>query len=175
MATVYEIIQGLSQAAANAYDGALDEDGTPLQAGLAREIGNPLIDRRVMDGFNVRFFGNKMILSYQSETKLKEVYKSGYEDDIDGMMNEVIKFLKKEYKKITKGTVSLKQEGDIDIRVENSSRVRTWCTAVKTYIIEGTDAETVPQYSNDKLQDGWEKFLSLGGSAPRPQNDTREK
>ena len=27
MATVYEIVQGLSQAAANTYDGALDESG----------------------------------------------------------------------------------------------------------------------------------------------------
>ena len=32
MATVYEIIQGLSQAAANAYDGALDENGEPVTA-----------------------------------------------------------------------------------------------------------------------------------------------
>jgi len=30
MATVYEIVQGLSQAAANAFDGALDENGEPL-------------------------------------------------------------------------------------------------------------------------------------------------
>ena len=33
MATVYEIVQGLSQAAANAYDGALDDKGEPLKAG----------------------------------------------------------------------------------------------------------------------------------------------
>ena len=73
MATVYEIVQGLSQAAANAYDGALNEEGDSVQAGLSREDGNPLIDRRVIDGFNVRFFGNKMVLAYHSETKLKEV------------------------------------------------------------------------------------------------------
>ena len=29
MATIYEIVQGLSQAAANGYDGALDENGEP--------------------------------------------------------------------------------------------------------------------------------------------------
>ena len=60
MATVYEIIQGLSQAAANAYDGALDENGEPLKPGLQRDEGRPLIDKRVMDGFNVTFYGNKM-------------------------------------------------------------------------------------------------------------------
>ena len=37
MATVYEIVQGLTQAAANAYDGALDESGEPIKAGLSRE------------------------------------------------------------------------------------------------------------------------------------------
>ena len=36
MATVYEIVQGLSQAAANAYDGALNEDGEALKVGLQR-------------------------------------------------------------------------------------------------------------------------------------------
>jgi hypothetical protein len=177
MATVYEIIQGLSQAAANAYDGALNEEGDSVQAGLSREDGNPLIDRRVIDGFNVRFFGNKMVLAYHSETKLKEVYKRGFEDDIDETLNDVASFLKKEYKKITKDSVSLKQEGETDIRVESSSRVRTWVTAVRTYIIEGVStATTVPQYSSDTLQDGYKKFLDQGGFlGDRPENDTRPK
>ena len=47
MATVYEIVQGLSQAAANAYDGALDEGGEPLKAGLQREDGDPILDKRL--------------------------------------------------------------------------------------------------------------------------------
>ena len=176
MATVYEIIQGLSQAAANAYDGALNEDGEAALAGLRREEGNPLIDRRVMDGFNVRFFGDKMILSYQSETKLKEVYRGGYEDEIDRILNEVTSFLKKEYKRITKASVELKQEGETDIRVENSSRVRSWVTAIRTYIIEDLGSITVPTYSEDNLQDGYEKFLELGDwKGTRPSNDTRPK
>jgi hypothetical protein len=74
MATVYEIVQGLSQAAANAYDGALGEDNEPIVAGLRREDGDPILDKRVMDGFNVRFIGDMMCLSYHSEVMLKEVY-----------------------------------------------------------------------------------------------------
>ena len=62
MATVYEIVQGLSQAAANAYDGALDENGEPLLAGLKREEGDPILDKRVMHGFKVTFYGNMMCL-----------------------------------------------------------------------------------------------------------------
>ena len=50
---ILDIINGISQAAANAYDGALDENGEPLKVGLKREEGNPILDKRVMDGFNV--------------------------------------------------------------------------------------------------------------------------
>ena len=48
MATVYEIVQALSQAAANAYDGAHDADGEAIKAGLQREEGNPLSSTSVL-------------------------------------------------------------------------------------------------------------------------------
>ena len=48
MATVLEVIKGLNQAAANAYDGALDESGEPLKVGLSREEGHPIIDSPVI-------------------------------------------------------------------------------------------------------------------------------
>ena len=67
MANILDIVRGLGQAAANAYDGALDESGEPLQLGLKREKGHPVLDSRVMDGFNVKFYGNKIcIKSYQN-------------------------------------------------------------------------------------------------------------
>ena len=67
-------------------------------------------------------------------------------------------------------------EGEVDIRVENSSRVRSWVTATKTYIIENVDAETVPQGSKDRLDSGWKSFLEQGGwQGKRPKNDTRKK
>ena len=73
MATVYEIVQGLSQAAANAYDGALDENGEPLLAGLKREEGDIILDKRVNDGFSVRFMGNMMCITYQADIQLKDI------------------------------------------------------------------------------------------------------
>lgn len=175
MATIYDIVQGLSQAAANAYDGAHNEEGELVEAGLQREQGNPLIDKRVMDGFNVKFFGNKMVLSYQSEVQLKEVYAKGFESEIDQRLTDIVSFLKKEYRKITKSSVKLKQEGEIDVRVESSSRYRSWVMAGKTFIIEGSEAETVPQYSDDKLQDGWQSFLDQGGLGKKAKNDKRPK
>ena len=174
MATVYEIVQALSQAAANAYDGAHDADGEAIKAGLQREEGRPLIDKRVMDGFNVRFHGNIMRLSYMSEVHLKEVYANGFESDMEQRMADIVKFLKKEARKAGGGSISLSPEGEIDIRVENSSRVRSWVTACMDYKIGGMEeVSVVGEAVEDKLAAGWEAFMSQGGYGTRPPNDKR--
>ena len=180
MATVYEIIQGLSQAAANAYDGALDENGEPLLVGLKREEGDPILDKRVMDGFNVSFYGNMMCLKYMSEVQLKEVYASGFESDVESQIAEVVKFLKKEYKKITGNSVSLTTEGEIDVHVENSSRIRSWVTAKMHYKVDGLNKDNaVAAEADTKPEDSFRKFLDEGGwdgkGGKRPKNDTRPK
>ena len=180
MATVYEIIQGLSQAAANAYDGALDENGDALNPGLQRDEGRPLIDKRVMDGFNVSFYGNMLCLGYHSEIQLREVHANGFEEEIEQRLADVAKFLKKEYKKITGSSVTLTKEGEADIRVENSSRVRSWVTAKMHYKIGGLDESMAyNQPSEDRLEDSFRKFLDQGGwngdGGKRPDNDSRKK
>lgn len=178
MATVYEIIQGLSQAAANAYDGALGEDYEPVKTGaLRREEGDALIDQRVMDGFGVKFYGNLMCVSYQSEIQLKEVYSGGFEEEIDQRIADITGWLKKEYRKVTGNSVTLTKEGEVDIRVENSSRVRSWVTAKCHYKVGGLDeAMQVEAPSKDRLEGGWKTFLDQGGwKGKRPKNDTRKK
>ena len=180
MATVYEIVQGLSQAAANAYDGALDESGEPLKAGLKREEGDPILDKRVMDGFNVRFYGNMMCLSYMAEVQIKEEYGKGFESDVESQIAEIVKFLQKEYKKITGNSVSLTTEGEIDVRVENSSRVRSWVTAKMHYKVGGLDESMKVNAGTDaRPESKWETFMSQGGwngeGGKRPDNDTRPK
>lgn len=180
MATVYEIVQGLSQAAANAYDGALDENGEPLLAGLRREEGDPILDKRVMDGFNVKFYGNMMCLSYMSEVQLKEVYTAGFESDVEQQMADIVTFLKKEYRKIRGESVTLTKDGEIDVRVENSSRVRSWVTAKIHYRVGGLDeAMAVAPEADTKPEDAFRKFIDQGGwtgdGGKRPSNDTRPK
>ena len=180
MATVYEIVQGLSQAASNAYDGALDENGEPLLAGLKREEGDPILDKRVMDGFGVKFYGNIMCLSYQSEVQLKEVYANGFESDIESQISDIVGFLKKEYKKITGNSVSLTADGEVDIRVENSSRVRSWVTAKMHYKVGGLKEDmAVAAEVDTKPEAKWQSFVSQGGwngsGGTRPDNDTRPK
>ena len=53
MAKILDVIQGLAQAAANSYDGALDEDGNPIEIGLRREDKN-MFKKNMADGFRVR-------------------------------------------------------------------------------------------------------------------------
>ncbi len=180
MATVYEIVQGLSQAAANAYDGALGEDYEPVKTGaLRREEGDALIDQRVMDGFGVKFYGNMMCLSYHSEIQLKEVYASGFESDTEQRISDIAGWLKKEYKKITGDSVTLTKEGEIDVRVENSSRVRSWVTAKMHYKVGGLNEEMNIDGGSKAPDEYWKSFLSQGGwngkGGKRPQNDTRKK
>ena len=176
MATTLEIIQGIQQAAANAYDGALDENGEPVKAGLKREEGNPLIDKRVMDGFNVTFYGNKLCLSYHSEVRLKEVYGSNFEADTEQMIEDIAGFLKKEYKKVTGNSLSLKAVGEVDVLVQNTSKVRTWVQAKKHYEISSLSEVENVQMEDDperKIDPDFEKFAALGGLGKRAKNDKR--
>jgi len=180
MATVYEIVQGLAQAAANAYDGALTEDGEQLKAGLQREEGDVILDKRVMDGFGVSFYGNMMCIKYQSEVQLKEVYASGFESDVESRIAEIASFLRTEYQKITGNSVSLTAEGEVDVSVENSSRVRSWVLAKMHYKVGGLAEDMeVGAPSKERLEGNWKSFIEQGGwngkGGTRPQNDTRPK
>tara|TARA_B100001094_G_scaffold333289_1_gene410348 strand:+ start:429 stop:977 length:549 start_codon:yes stop_codon:yes gene_type:complete len=180
MATVYEIVQGLSQAAANAYDGALDENEEPIKTGLNRENGDPILDRRVIDGFKVKFSGNIMHLTYMSEVQLKKVHQNGFEDEVVSTMTDVVKFLKKEYRKIMGETVSLTQVEEPDIKIESSSNVRSWLTAVQSFTIGGLNEDMNNDNSDNKPPtESWQDFMSQGGwngsGGKRPQNDTRKK
>lgn len=181
MATTLEIIRGISQAAANAYDGAHVEgyssDGKARTIGLKREEGNPLVDKRVMDGFGVSFHGNKLKINYHAEIKLKEVYGNNFESDIESMINEIANFLKKEYKVVTGDSLTLTAEGDVSVLVQNTSRVRTWCQAHRMYNI-GTlsEVEEVKAPSEDRMDVQFRKFLDDGGfGGKRPENDSRKK
>jgi hypothetical protein len=178
--TTLEIIQGLSQAASNAYDGSHDKrfsyDGEETIAGLKREEGCPIMDKRVMDGFKVRFYGDSMILSYQSEVLLKEVYGKNFENDITSMLNEIKGFLQKEYRKVTGKSVKLTSKGEPNILVQSSSRIRSWVEAQQHFKIGGIEAMPILEPSVEATRDVTRKFLEqFKDNKKRPQNDTRKK
>ena len=180
MATVYEIIQGINQAAANgAWDGAhsadLAADGKARTAGLKREEGHFINDRRVMDGFQVKFMGPLMRLTYQSETLIKDVKKNDFEDTIISQLKEIVKFLKKEYKAITGDTLTLTKEGEPHILVQRMSNYRTDVQAHCDYRIGGLkDVGDVNEASaEDRLDSAVRDWLALGPGNRRPSNDNR--
>ena len=176
--TTLEIIQGLSQAASNAYDGAHDErfsyDGQSRTMGLRREEGCPIMDKRVMDGFKVRFYGDSMILSYQSDILLKEVYSGKFEQEIEAMLNDIKKFLQKEYRAVTGKSVKLTAKSEPNILVQSTSRVRSFVEAQQHFKIGGIESMPILDPSVDATRDVTRKFLEQF-SDKRPSNDTRKK
>jgi hypothetical protein len=183
MATVLEIIKGLNQAAANAYDGALDENGELLKVGLSREEGDAIIDSRIIDGFKVKFAGPKMIVSYQSEVRVDELHpRNRFENEIEAKFADIVKFLKKEYKNITKNSVTLTEDSDADIIVQTTSRIHTWVQAHKQYAIGGFDGVEALRMGSERSierrnKDYHKQFIDYLDkvSDKRPSNDTAPK
>ena len=171
---VVDILKGISQAAGNMYDGAADENGEPIKIGLKREEGNPLLDRRTIDGCSVRCSGKTLHISYHSELLLKDVYRGNLESELEQTMSDIVSYLKKEYKKITGNTLSLKEKGECDARVESTSRIRVFVTARKDYEIGNmSEVEDIKGPSEDNLENTFKSFLEQSSDKKAP-NDKRK-
>jgi lipopolysaccharide assembly outer membrane protein LptD (OstA) len=168
MASVYQIIQGINQAAANAYDGSSEvsqqADNRARTVGLKREDGHYINDRRVMDGFGVKFHGPILQITYQAEVLIKQVQDNNFENDIEQRLADIVKFLKKEYKAITGDTLTLTKEGDSSILVQRISNYRTDVQAHCDYRIGGlTEVIEVNAGSDEeRLDKAVRDWLSLG-------------
>lgn len=168
MATTYEIIQGLHQAAANAYDGSHVEkyasDGKSRSVGLKREEGDPLLDSRVIDGFKIKISGDMLTVVYTADIRLQDVYMTkDFEGEMETIIEKIVSFLKKEYKSITKDTVTLSPIGVVSVLVQPVSRQRTSVEVKKNYKITSLkNVEPVSPPSEDITRDITRKFLELG-------------
>ena len=137
MASILEVVNGISQALHAKHHGG-------SEIGLKRETedlvqGCSIYDPRVMDGFGVQYQGNRLILKYHSEMPLTAVHDKNFETDIRRTVKEVTDFLKKEYRKVTKKTLDLTEEGDIQIMVQTANRRTSYVNAVQVYTIEGVE------------------------------------
>ena len=178
--TTLEIIQGLSQAAANAYDGVHDErfslDGQVRKVGLRREEGCPLMDSRVNDGFSVKFYGNKICINYQSDILLREIYNTkDYEGDMVRQLEQIKKFLQKEYKAVTGKSVTLTADGEPKVLVQSTSRVRSFVQAYQHYKIGGIKEEPILDPAVENSRSITRKFLEQVKAAKRPNNEFIKK
>jgi len=165
MATTLEVVQGISQVMANTFDGALDKDGTPVKTGLKREQEFELNDRRIIDGFKVKLQGNNLVLVYHSECSLKEVHDPKFEQEVEQTVNDVVKYLKREYKKVTGNSLNLKQKGKMDLRTESASRVRNWVIAQCVYEIKNIEGLTKKKPRS--LESSVKDWLKLGNNDKR--------
>jgi hypothetical protein len=143
-----EVFRGISQAMGYAYDGATDEKGEPIKIGLRRDDANPMLQSRdgQMDGFGVKMVGDKLIVNYHSEAPMPEVHKKGpsaFENEVEQRFANIVKFLKKEYKKAVGKALSLKADGDAEILLQYMNRKRSWIQATKCYTIGGLGKSVV--------------------------------
>lgn len=180
MATVLEIIQGLSQVASNTYDGAKDEEGNRKQTGLKRDEEVDIKDKRVVDGFKVKLHsGNKLCVMYVTEVLAADLLasKGKYEDMLLQNVADVVSYIKKEFRKVTGKALSLKEvkKTEPEMEVIQTSRVRTEVKVLMHYEIGGLEDISQEKDSfREKTLKGMEKWLSLS-SDKRPLNDKRKK
>ena len=166
MATTLEIIQGINQAAANAYDGAHDQrfvTGDTKEIGLSREEGCPIVDSRVSDGFGVKIIGDMLQINYEANVFLKDVYANGFEEECERRLQSIAEFLKKEYKAITGSNLSLAPQGECKCIVQHTSRVRTFVMAHRLFKIGGMQGvETLGEAVTNPMDVKYQKFLKEG-------------
>ena len=176
MATTLDIINGISQVVANSYDGATDEDGEPLKTGLQRDEEVHFTDRRVIDGFKVKISGDNLKLIYHSEMRIEQLHDNGFEDEVLQTISDVVSFIKKEYKKVTGNTLTLKEISKPDIEISNTSRIRSWVVATCVYEIGKVDKEDEDEDKED-LDKAVKKWLATGKEtypkAKKSDNDER--
>jgi len=156
MANILDVVQTIQNIVGQkGYDGALDEEGNPVKIGLKREVDNVVTDSRLVDGFGVRFQGDKMILSYSSECNIKQVQKSNFEDMVEQNIADIISFIQKEYRGAAGKNLRLTKEGETDILVQKMSNIRTWYQTSSIYKIgsaEGVLEEDHPKDINESIK-----------------------
>lgn len=178
MATVLEIIQGLSQVAANSYDGAVDEEGKRKETGLRRDEEVDIRDKRVLDGFKIRLHsGNKLCVMYTTEVLVRDIaQKDKYEDELKQNVEDIVSFIKKEFRKVTGSSLSLKELKDPPPQLEmiQTSLVRTEAKMICHYEVAGLPGMEEVDSHREKLHKSFKKWLEQS-TEKRPENDKRKK
>ena len=101
------------------------------------------MDKRVNDGFSVKFYADSLIINYQSDVLLRDLKNPKYDQEIERMINEIKKFLQREYKAVTGNSVTLRSKGEPEILVQTVSRVRSFVNAHQHFKIAGMEMEPV--------------------------------
>jgi hypothetical protein len=173
MAELMDVIKGISQVMVQTYDGATDKEGQPIKAGLRREKipAFTSCECRLLDGFRARVTHHAdknnsfpcLVLSYHSELKLEEAHSPKLGENVEEHIAEALKYLKKEYKKVTGKELSVEKYGDVKMLVEETSKIRVFVTAQCHYKIGGVDMPKLENPSDVERAKTFQKWLSQGG------------
>ena len=163
--TILDIIKGISQVIADdGYDRYIDKGEEKKNTGLMRDkdVENKLLDQRIMDGFGVRFGGNILTLTYQSEVKIEDVKDPKFEGNIEGVISDLVKFLKKEYKNNTSNTLNLSEVKDsFECLVQMRSRRWSWVQAKKEFKINNVEnVDSKEDSGSDAAQEKLDKLIN---------------
>jgi hypothetical protein len=82
-------------------------------------------------------YPGQIAIHYHAEVKLKDIHDSGFESEIDSMIGDIAKFLKKEYKKITGSALNLKPAGEVKITAQKHVKVRNFIQAHRFFDCSG--------------------------------------
>jgi hypothetical protein len=170
--TVYQVVQGISQAIANKHHGAIDENGELVEIGLKREE-QPIRDQRVMDGFGVVLHGDKLILKYHSVEPIRELHQKKFEKEIERRINDIKNYIVKEFSKHTGSSLRLKEVGELSVLIETSNRVKAMVKAVMGYeVLNLKEVSPVEpsSHAKEKLEQMTAYYKKLEKGKVKPQN-----
>ena len=120
-----------------------------------------------MDGFGVRVCGDILKVHYHAEMPLKQTHpEDKLQSEMDQIMEDLISFLKKEYRNVTGTSLSLSpHDKESDVRSEYLNRQRVTTKATKQWKINGLSDLTKDREESTEehtLDDTFKKFLKQG-------------
>lgn len=174
--SVYDVVKGISEAIHNIHHGARDVDGKLVEIGLKREEQS-ITDQRVMDGFGVSIQGNLLMIRYNSHEPLTNLHEKRFEREVERRIEDIKKFIQKEFESHTGTNLRLKEAGDIKILVESSNRIKAIIKALMPYEILNLKDKVgiVGCHScSTKLEEMDAYYKKLEKGKVKPRNVTRK-
>ncbi len=158
------------------HDGATKE-GELVEIGLGRENGNPVLQSRTVDGFNIKVYGDKLCITHHLlDQKMKDFHEKDQYDQCQSTISDIASFLQKEFRKRTGKALSLKEDGKMHMDTEYVSRVRVNVVSKQHYNVGALKGLEVDSKSvvDDKLNKAAKSFLELS-TDKKAKNDKSQK
>jgi hypothetical protein len=174
--SVYDVVKGIWAAVHNKHEGAIDENGKPVEIGLKRE-DQPITDKKVMDGFGISMHGNILLVRYHSVEPIQDLHQKKFEKQVESRINEIVAYIKKEFDKHTGSSLRLKEAGEVSVLVETGNRIKVMVKAQRPYeVLNLKDSVNLVgnKSSTEKIEAIAAANKKLVKGALKPRNVTRK-